>query len=309
MTNSPNKSKLKFLGFLQNVDDSIMGLKLKHGLSIKSISDLEAFDLLQNLGNWDEVRVRNVVHLDSHIGNLDTHRVYFIDAELESDLEDGGRANNVAKFQHDVINPYLVPILTALRLYKAGDIGYWNQYFFDSDNPKGGRFILSNMYNVTGNSVFSLLPTDIEECNRFIDTFKHPQETYLDISIENFENSYMLHTNEASFLSLMISLEALFSKSHNELSFRLCRNCAIFLSTDYKEGEEIYNKIFDLNNKRGSLVHGKLKRGKILDDDVDVLGDYVRRSIKKFLVIKEKHSDLLKRLDSLGFGQFELLEE
>jgi len=301
--------KLKYTVFLQNVDDSITKLKLKHELSIVSLHQSDAYEFVKNLERCPIEMVGRKI-IDSHIYNYETKKIYFIERELEDlndqDIVDGKILTIAGKFQQAIIFPYLEPLLTALRLFKEGDIAYWNDYIYEIN--KIGTFFssFSPKNRIFGYKTYSLLPDEIEHCIRFINDFVMPEKEYLKLAIEQFNNSYIAVSLESAFLNLMMSLEALYTKSNQELSFRLARNCAIILGTNYENSQMIFRDIKELYNKRNKLIHGKSKQREITQEDVHKCSNYVRSSLKKFIELKEGHDELLNKLDTLGFGQFEI---
>jgi hypothetical protein len=299
--------KQKFTIFLQNVDDSITKLKLKHGLSISSLSQPDAYKFVKNLERCSINEAGRKIAIESHVFNYVTKKICFIDKELEDlnnqDVANGGILGIAGKFQREIIFPYIEPLLTSLRLFKEGDIAYWNYYFYE---PHKGSAIMSfsNMQSrIIYNKTYSLLDNEIENCNKFINDFVLPTSKHLKLAIEQFNNSYFAVSLESAFLNLMISLEALYTKNNQELSFRFARNCAILLGTNYGNSQIIFHDIKELYIKRNKLIHGKTELGEITQEDVYKCREYVRNSIKKFIELKEGHEGLLNKLDTFGFGQ------
>jgi len=302
--------KLKYIVFLQNVDDSITKLKLKHGLNLISLKSPNAYEFVKNLEDCSISEVVAKISRDGHIFNFDTKKIYLIERELDVDLKgqdiaDGNILGIAGKFQQEIIFPYLEPLLTALRLFKEGDIAYWDDYFYDTDTIRKVISMHSPKSRILWSQMYSLVPNEIEDCNEFINNFVMPENEYLKLAIEQFNNSYVAVSLESAFLNLMISLEALYTKSNQELSFRLARNCAILLGTNYENSQMIFRDIKELYNKRNKLIHGKSKQREVAQEDVHKCNNYVRSSIKKFIGLKEGHDELLNKLDTLGFGQFE----
>lgn len=297
--------KLKYTVFLQNVDDSILKPKLKHELSIVSLHQSDAYEFIKNLERCP-IEMLGRITIGSHIYNYDTKKIYFIERELEDlneqDIAVGRILDIAGKLQQEIIFPYLEPILTALRLFKEGDIAYWSDYIYETNNIGKITSSSSPKNRIFGYRTYSLLTDEIEQCNRFINEFVMPESKFLKLAIEQFNNSYIAISLESAFLNLMIALEALYTEETRELSFRLARNCAIMLGTNYENAQIIFDDMKKLYDKRSKLVHGT--SNKITQEDVDKCRDYVRCSIKKFIGVKEKHIEILKKLDNLGFGQY-----
>lgn len=306
--------ELKYIVFLQNADDSITKLKLKHDLHVVSLDEVDAFEFVKNLDNCSINEAMRKLAIDSRVLNFKTRAIYLIEKEFdavlnEQDIIDGNGGNLTnffGKFQQEIIFSYIEPLITALRLFKEGDLAYWNSYFYNPNEVKKIISLSSQKSSFLWSQKYSLLSNEAEFCNEFINNFVMPESEYLKLAIEQFNNSYVAVSLESSFLNLMMSLEALYTKSNQELSFRLRRNCAILLGTNYENSQMIFRDIKELYDKRNKLIHGKSKQGEIKQEDVHKCSNYVRSSIKKFIELKEGHDELLNKLDTLGFGQFEI---
>ena len=301
--------KLKYIIFLQNVDNSITELKLTHDLRVVSLDMDSTIKLIRNFDNCSISDAGRKLAIDSKVFNFDTDNNYFIerefDAELdEQDIIDGnaGILNVLGSYQNE-ITPYLESMLTALRLFKEGDIAYWDEYFYRQN--KSGKLLSSHSpkSKINFSLKYSINPDEIDQCNTFINGFIPPESKYLKLALEQFSNSYIAVDVESAFLCLMISLEALYLKSSRKVSFRLRRNCAIVLGNDSESSDVILHDIKELYIKRSNLIHGSRKAGKITRDDLYKCRYYVRESIKKFIELNEDHDTFLDKLESLKFGQ------
>ena len=302
--------KLEYIIFLQNVDDSIKELKLIHDLHVVSLDQNTTIELIKGLENCSTFEASKKITIEGKVSNYDTKRNNLIEGGFYAELDeqfiidgDAGNIINAIGLYTNEIKPYLESILTALRLFKEGDIAYWDEYIYRPEERKKLYSFHSPKSKINHNLIYSINSDEIDECNDFINAFIPPESEYLKLALEQFSNSYIAVNLESAFLCLMISLEALYSKSHQELSFRLARNCAIVLGNDYEGSDLVFQDIKELYKKRSNLIHGNSKAGKITRDDLYKCRDYVRWSIKKFIELNEDHGTLLNKLDTLGFGQ------
>ena len=295
--------KLKYTMFLQNVDDSITQLKLKHDFQIVSLNEPDSFEFIKKLEKCSISEAVRKIGIDSHVFNYDTRKIYLIEREFNLKNQEIEESSKIAgKFHQEIGMQYLELLITALRLFNEGDLAYWNSYFYDPNKTSTFQSISNNLQSRTILSKkYSFFPDEIEQCNTFINDFVTPKSDFLKLAIEHFNNSYFAVSLESAFLSLMISLEALYTKETRELSFRLARNCAILLGTNCENAQIIFDDMKKLYDKRSKLVHGS--SNKITQEDVYKCRDFVRCSIKKFIILKEKHDEFLNKLDTLGFGQ------
>lgn len=287
--------------FLTEAGKGIEKLKLSHNLDIQSISEEKAAKLYSTLEGVDLESARTILFLEASILNANNNKAYYITRFFEGDGI--SYINSFGKIQREIVFEYLHKVITKLRLFKEGNIGYWRYYFYD-EKTKGSQVNTIDSKFSTRFGIKYELSSQIEinQCNNLLNKIKLPDEGQIKIAIDNFNQSYNSTDIEITFLNLMISLEALFSKQDTELFFRLTRNCAIFLGKTKLECNELYKNIRELYKIRSLLIHGK--KYKLENNHVYLLRDYIRKSILNFLKIKKSHDVLLEELDTLGFGQY-----
>ena len=198
-----------------------------------------------------------------------------------------------------------------MRLYKEGYLSMPEIVFL---REKEGSSIYG-YYNtpslpLVGKVIYSLKESELSEINLFLQNMKLPFKGLpLKLAHDNYEESYEIHQNHLSFLSLMISLESLFNPSgEGELRYRISRNTAVLIGKDGNDSQSIWKKMKELYDKRSSVVHSG-NPNLISDDDLLILRDYVRRSIKEFYKIGKGKEEILNMLNSLGFGDRSWLKE
>ena len=123
------------------------------------------------------------------------------------------------------------------------------------------------------------------------------KESFLQLAFENFELSYLTPTSNLTFLSLMICMEILFKPpDRRSFSEKIYKNSAVLLGKDLTESNTIFNNIKNLYDKRSELVHTGIST--INTEDVLMLRNYVRKSIRDINLKDKNKNDLLEFLNS-----------
>lgn len=185
-------------------------------------------------------------------------------------------------------------LLTALRLFKAGDISTGN--FFYSRRSEFFNFVVLSYswtstpkflhhfgkgYLLTKDEVSDFMKFRIQ-INDFITKSKNFNQILL--SLRYFNATYRSDEPDDKLIDCITSLEALF-KIDSELAFKLSFRISHLLSKSDEERKKIFLDVKKFYNTRNHLVHGsKLKevdRKNIRN--VEMLTDYVRRCLKAFI--------------------------
>ena len=162
-------------------------------------------------------------------------------------------------------------------------------------------------YPLTDRTLFQLSDDEYDQAEAFINNTKIPfQHSFLQLAFDSFELSYNTYNRGLAFLSLMISVEALFGWG-SELQYRISRNAAVLLGKDEDESQKIFEDMKKLYKKRSGIVHGGQNGGKNSEDFLR-LRYYVRESIKSIYKLDLAQEDLLRILNESGFGQSPLLK-
>lgn len=300
-----SKKTIYFTGLLTNVDESILNIRLGHGFKIKVISQKDGIDLLSSLERLPRMEFGRKFLLDLHI--MFDKKLYYIDRSFQSELDINNKGilsshrSGVVYFHHKYVDSYLRPIIRLMRLYKDGNICMPSIYYYYIENiPK--VFMSFQRHQYVHHELYSI-GSETVNLERFIRDTKLPfKHTFLQLAFETFENSYEISHANLSFLSLMISLEALMNPGYEEISHRVSRNTAVLLGTNREDCEKTYSRIKQLYNKRSKILHvGQLNI--VRQEDVHILRNYVRESIKKINKLGLDKKDLLALLNSCGYGQ------
>jgi hypothetical protein len=110
-----------------------------------------------------------------------------------------------------------------------------------------------------------------------------------------------MHPNLA-FLLLMIGVESLLKPSTGKITYRLSRYAAVLLGNSASEGETIFREVKELYRVRSNIVHGT-SNVTVQNPELAKLRGILRDLIKEVNRISKPKDELLRMLDSLGFGE------
>jgi len=155
-------------------------------------------------------------------------------------------------------------ILDLLKLYKSADIFscYTTYYKIEQEKIKHcnrGEILMFEHPIYWPNKPYTMT---VDECEQF----DHWWETHKDIFDENsnskfkrilrmYLDAFMMMDAETSFVVLSVVLEMLFGAPNGELTYRISRGAALFLSSDRSEMRNIHSQIKKLYNIRSKYVH------------------------------------------------------
>jgi hypothetical protein len=291
------ETRINFIGFLANVNDTILKLDLGDSFVVEKLSQEEVRPFL------DRIEYHYGVNGISRIFcNGVLPKCYCI------------RNNNIANFQTTeqggVVNKYseckryvddIRHKVRLLRLFKEGNILLHFSCFYHIKKTKPSIFQLVREWIITDKTPFTLNDGEHLEAKRFIESTKLPfKQPFLQLALECFELSYDAPNFGLSFLSLMTGLETMLVDGY-ELRYRTSRNTAVLLGKNFKESERIFKDVGDLYKKRSKFVHTGDQKA-IIQKDVLKLRNYVRESIKEISTINKGKDELISLLNSSGFG-------
>lgn len=297
------KRAVHFIGFLVNVDDSILKLRLGDGFEIEKKSQQQVRQFLSKIefhyglnGTTQGVLGFGTDGKPSGCYCIIKHNV----EELE-DTSQGGVVIKRARLKE--INQSVRNKVRLLRLFREGNVFLRFSFFYHMKDSELAVFQISKEGPIADMTRFKLEENEISKAHLFLVNNKIPfDKPYLQLTFESFELSYKTHNLGLAFLSLMIGLEALLNPGQYELRYRISRNAAVLLGKNYEESESIFKEIRELYDKRSKLVHEGNKKA-ISQEDVLKLRDYVRKSIKTILTTGSEKQDLINALNTKGFGE------
>jgi hypothetical protein len=138
----------------------------------------------------------------------------------------------------------------------------------------------------------------------YVEYFKEHEKLlsipYLRNALHYLYYSMRMHRTEDRLIHLMVSLESLFSRESQELSYRISLRATSLLTNmfDDRTPKDIVGDMKDLYDKRSAIVHGN-QGVEVSVDDMQRLEAYVRRALKGFLHLAETmdRDDILQLLD------------
>jgi len=295
------KKKIHFIGFLANVDDSILKLDLGQPFAIekKSQHEVAAFRryIRSHWGTSDELQVIAVEEHGNNFVRDQSFHCYCVTAK------------NVESFQ-GVIRPAalqnifyrLRDKIRLLRLFKEGNIlmRFSLFYHLEESEPK---IIWSTLEGpLFDRTLFRLENDEVVQSQDFLNKVKMPFEKKLQLAFESFELSYESHSAALSFLSLMIAMEVMLNRGKDELRYTISRNAAVLLGKDKDDSERVFKEVKGLYDKRSKLVH-EGSANEVSSKDVLGLRHYVREAIKEMQSIGKDPKEIRDILNTCGFGQ------
>ena len=315
----PSKDDLKFIGFLINVDPSIVNLKLDNGFEIKTIPYVVGCELIGRLNGLD---INQVKRIDR------THQLTFSTSKgacfiiVSNSYEKSGVENNkeimaVVKLVEDsckgniseiemrgiaigqLCESYLREKISLINLFREGNIQLVDCYHF-KESPIN---LVTKYYlpTIVKSKTSPFNTKELEELKDFISTNKLPSKEYLKLAHDNFELSYEVSNPTLQFLSLINGLEALFNPGKYEIVYRISRNCAVLLGDgDESFAKNIFKDIKHFYGLRSKIVHGQ-KKINLKEEEVNKLREYLRKSIKKLLEIDKPKDRISELLTYSGF--------
>ena len=292
------QTKFEAFAFLSNVDESIMKIRLPEGYQLRKIILTELEGVKDTIfGNSTMIGILQEL-TNKHI--LDNNNAYYV--YLTEVVDTDPRFNGF-----DYLPAFVEKIdvlrkrLNLLKLYHEGDVR------IPLSKIKMGHYpgtMATETFNYISYEKFKVGADEIDRISTILSSdIKTLKNLYLSEVFSLFEQSYTLPDLNFQFLTSMICLEMLFNPGESEVSYRISRNCAVFIGGDEEESRRIFCKIRALYNHRSSYAHRGVK-GKIKPEDILFLRDVIRRSLTKLDSMPNfDKTALLSRLDGLGFGE------
>lgn len=267
------------LGF----DSEVQEIELGHGLRIRNVSEDEILELWHRV-NW----FRGLVELSSILRF--TPLKYVLELSIE--------APKIAKderIEPKFADPEFQKVLSALRLFKKGWVGY----------PFIWEGVVSNLSTVItyslkhSKALFSVgQPVGISynlskvEAEDFREYFKKISKKidHSRISLKRFNETYQRIDVEDKLIDYIISLESLYAVGGGE---KLAHRASFLLGKRGAKKERIFLELFKAWKIRNKIVHGghhpklieipELNEKHTLDEFVQKIEAYSRSSIRLFL--------------------------
>lgn len=209
-------------------------------------------------------------------------------------------------------------VVSALRLYKAGNVGC-NIILVSDGSPSisfsGGLPNISFPTILTEKYVLS--EGEIEGFKKFwskFETIEKKNLNFLDVAIRRFNYTYEKQRFDDRLIDCMVSFESLFLRGERqELGYRLSLRVAVMLAEECNKREEIFRNVKTAYDFRSQIVHGEdllkinevLKRKHTSWKELSMtMEDYFRKSIRTFFEkVSKEHKD--KIIEDLDKGIFD----
>ncbi len=303
------QKEIKFIGFLANVDNSIMKVDFGSVFKMQKLSYNKAANLLLQLTH-DTSPFGIIKKLTSDLGyyNNEKHR-YCVTSSLKDNLKFNENdsitewPSKLFPFHNKQVVKGLKQKLQLMRLFYDVNICIPFLYYY-IDNADGVKIVMgAGSESFLGSDVkYKVHRGQKQKLQDFIDNTSLPfSHKYLQLAFESFEVSYHVSNLALAFLSLMIGLETMLNPGQGELRYRVSRNTAVLLDKKENVSEKVFGDIKDLYDKRSKLVHtGNNKE--ISKKDLLKLRKYVRDSIVKVYELSMDKVALCAALNKRGFA-------
>jgi hypothetical protein len=185
-----------------------------------------------------------------------SHEVYYLRYAIEF--------NSTIFEYNEKSGPKLCRTITFLRLYKQGAVSYSEVYDTPAIGMALGVSIKSKPRSLQHFPEYHLNQNDIKKLRRFYSDFyeiydRIKEGSFFYIAIDRFNSALEENEFADKIIDLSIALEALFSTSSEDLTYKLRIRVSVLLGIDY-DPYFIYQFIGKAYGIRSKLVHGKLEK-------------------------------------------------
>lgn len=291
---------MNFIGLLQNVDSSILDVKLENSFEFKSISEREGTELFSKLEKLPRNYISRKLSTEYPCLNLELNQYFVVENSFDIIISNEGFVEGFSKIQKLELF-YLLPKISLMLLFKEGNIAMPISYYWYKEPCRLFTGRTSFDYSHSSRLLYTLNHEEIPKLQDFLKSTRMPFRDYIQLAFDNFELSYEIHVGNVAFLSLMNGLEALFNPGGGEITYKLSRNCAVLLGKNKQEATEIFRNVKELYDLRSSIVHGAKRN--VEEGKLNNLRGYLRESIKRLIKINKPKEKILDTLNKSAFGE------
>lgn len=224
--------------------------------------------------------------------------------------------NSPTTEQNGVTRNLFLNVITTLRLFKKGKVGFDTIYGENLSDWEGGGFRggSSPAFPETRGGRLKLEKSEEVDFVKFWKFFNNIKLETLDknlrIAVSRFNSAFERRDAEDKLIDYVIALTALFSKKDEAGlgRYRLSMRVALFLAKKPEERKKVRKEILEIYDVRSAIVHGndikKFRNFKDLKTLVDRTEDYLRRSIKDLLQLNLKIGGRSKIIDKIENSLF-----
>lgn len=278
---------------LHNFSGDVDGIDLGDGLRIRTISTSELEQLLDE-AKWSF----QIPYFDVPLLK------YAIELTYKTKKVFGEPPVGKAPSPDVDVNETFTKLVTALRLFKSGTVGFniiKTLATLDVPGLMGGtRSGLE--YKKYFGQTYTLTGTEVSKFKSFWNRFNQihlEQPAPLSVAIRRFNYAYERNRLEDKLIDYMITFEALFFKQGETGEFRhkLAVRVSRLLKQDYMNRKETMKQMMEFYDKRSAVVHGE--KVDISSEFINSVEDTLRKSIKQFLQRLQtfSHDVIISHLD------------
>jgi len=183
------------------------------------------------------------------------HFRFLLEMTYETDKIIGEKKEKPAVLPSQEVKQVFNKVVSALRLFKAGTVGYnFIQTKSLSWTPIGGTSTTSGIFTYPYFGQYKLEEHEIEEFKSLFKKIKKAPK-FLTIPLSRFNFAYDREKPEDKLIDYVTALESLLVKEMQELSYRLSLRASLLLGNNSKKREEIYNMVKKAYTLRSKIVH------------------------------------------------------
>jgi hypothetical protein len=293
----------RYLAPLHNFKMEAERVELKPGFSIIKLTFEERVSILSRVYGMDALTSSSSYH------GLEESE-YALEFHCEEPKVIGQRTEfDPSKFAYDTVTQNFQAAITALRLYKSGDVGYahviekteaWNPLGGTMTSPRTGAYFWpGRSYELTK-----------DELSGFIEFWKEFEgaqinEKALKIALGRFSFVYERGRPEDRLIDYIISLEAILLENEPELRYKFSlRGAALLAESDPKKRVRVFYELYEGYGQRNHIAHGNIPKPSLTVGDetlqfsqlVERVGNNVRAIIKVFILLGKSKKQILESI-------------
>jgi Apea-like HEPN len=298
---------IHFIGFLANVDDSILKLDLGHPFKIEKKPQGDTSSFLRYIRQDYGIKSEDgILAVEDRVNGIVHDQSFYYYGITASNIESFEGTSQGVVIRPAALERFFYTLrdkIRLLRLFKEGNVlmRFSLFYHLEKSEPKVFWSFLEGPLSDT--TMFQLRTDEIVEAQNFVNKVKIPfDKNFLQLAFESFELSYETYSAALNFLSLMVAMEVMLNRGRDELKYSISRNAAVLLGKSSEHANQIFEEVKNLYKKRSEVVHTGAY-DVITKDDLLKLRGYVRETIKEICTIGKNKDELTDMLNTCGFGQ------
>jgi len=301
------KKNIHFIGFLANVDDSLLKLDLGQPFTIEKKSQGDASSFMCYIRKYYGAKSEDgILAIEDQVNGIVHNQSFYYYCITASNIESFEATPQGVVIRPDALQKLVYPLrdkVRLLRLFKEGNIMMRFSLFYHLEGSEPKVFWSIHEGPLSDGTIFKLEPYEVAEAQDFINRVKIPfDRNFLQLAFDSFELSYETYSAALNFLSLMVAMEVMLNRGKDELRYTISRNAAVLLGKGKDDSERIFKEVRGLYDKRSKLVH-EGSANEISSKDVLGLRHYVGEAIKEMQSIGKDKKEILDILNTCGFGQ------